>query len=646
MKKSKKSNFNKKLNFYFILTFLLLLTFSTFYSFYAISLLKGIENIFRSFITIFITLIFGFFIYKSYIVYKKNNFKSIIKIVVIIILYSILLGFSSLLIDRTYGKIKGLSNHNLSYSSSMIALKETRVSKIEKLDNKKIGILEDTENIVGSVIPNSVIKEYNIKNQIVYYASFVELLDALLSKEVGYIFVPTNYNILFGNIETYENLEQTTKIIYTSSKTIKKTTIKGSISKPFTLLLMGVDSAKEGIKGSSFNGDSLNLITFNPETLNSTILSIPRDTYLPISCFKNQRKNKITHAAWYGQDCMIKTIENMVDINVDYYVKINFKGLVQIVDSLGGINVDVPYSFCEQNSERKWGDKTIYLEKGYKLINGEEALALSRNRKSNKDKCSPIWTNHDSNDFIRGQNQQLIIKGILEKLKDVKSIDTVNDIFDSVSNNFETNMSTNEILSLYNILKRVLNLKNNANVDLLFGIQKLYLSGYDLIINDYSLKDKQGTKLNLYNFVPYQGSIKDISTEMKTNLGLIKGEIVKSISFSALVPYNKMIVGKNDYTESKINLVPSFINKHEDEVKAWADRNNIKLIINKIEAKESTDFVGMVKKQTALPNMEVSLIGSNGFEVYVIEKEKVTPEEPTENIIEENLIIENSNSLE
>ena len=75
------------------------------------------------------------------------------------------------------------------------------------------------------------------------------------------------------------------------------------------------------------------LITFNPETLNTTMLSIPRDTYVPITCFSGQAKSKITHAAWNGETCMMNTIENFTGINIDYYVKINFKGVI-IMDNL------------------------------------------------------------------------------------------------------------------------------------------------------------------------------------------------------------------------------------------------------------------------------------------------------------------------
>ena len=91
-----------------------------------------------------------------------------------------------------------------------------------------------------------------------------------------------------------------------------------SITEPFTMLLMGIDSTDEVLeKNAIANGDTLILITFNPKTLNATMISIPRDSYVPIACWSDQAENKITHAAGYGTDCMMQTIENYFDINID-----------------------------------------------------------------------------------------------------------------------------------------------------------------------------------------------------------------------------------------------------------------------------------------------------------------------------------------
>ena len=169
---------------------------------------------------------------------------------------------------------------------------------------------------------------------------------------------------------------------------------------------MGVDSAEEDLSKAAGLGDSLMLITFNPKTLNTTIMSIPRDTYVPITCYRNS-KSKITHAASGGDSCMINTIENFFDINIDYYAKINFRGLMKLVDALGGIDVEVPYSFCETTMWRS-EEYMVYVDEGMQHLNGEQALALSRNRKTYK-RCGAKYSKGPRNDFVRGQNQQLVI---------------------------------------------------------------------------------------------------------------------------------------------------------------------------------------------------------------------------------------------
>ena len=86
-----------------------------------------------------------------------------------------------------------------------------------------------------------------------------------------------------------------TKVIFKQQKVLKKEiNSKKDLTEPFTILLMGVDSEQEDISQGVFNGDSLLLLTFNPKTLSTTILSIPRDSYVPIACFEGNRRNKIT----------------------------------------------------------------------------------------------------------------------------------------------------------------------------------------------------------------------------------------------------------------------------------------------------------------------------------------------------------------
>ena len=570
--------------FAFIITLIstLILLGGTSYLIYNLSLLKDIENLLRLLaviVLIIIALILVILGIRFLNKYKKPKISIIIILMLIFGGAELFIGYN---INKVYGSLKKVSSHDeyTTYSASLITLKTNDVDSIEDIDDAKLGILEDETSIEGSIIPKEVIKNKDLSNKTESYDSYISMIDALKAEKIDYIFLPTNYVIMFGNMEGYEDLDTTTKIIYTQTKKIKKEKSNNNktkpITEPFTILLMGVDSETEGIGNSSFNGDSLMVITFNPKTLTTTILSIPRDSYVPIACFPNQRKNKITHAAWKGEECMQQTIENFLDIDIDYYVKINFKGVVQLVDTLGGVDVDVPYNLCEQNSNRQWGKNTVYIEQGKQKLNGEQALAFARNRHANPGMCSAKWTNYTSNDFIRGQHQQEIVMALLNKFKSVKDLDTVYKLLDTISNNMNTNMSTEQILSLYNVFKQMSS-KSGYTTDMaeLIGMQRLYLNGHDARIVDYG-----GTNLSLYNYVLYDSSIKAVSDAMKENLGLKKAKVIKKFSFNINKPYEEKVIGKNETKGDGITLLPSFVGKSVSYVNSFCSANGIKVNVN------------------------------------------------------------------
>lgn len=412
----------------------------------------------------------------------------------------------------------------------------------------------------------------------------IEMIHAMYDKEIDAIFLNSNYATLFSS-NGFENINEETLVLTSKTKATKEEINKEvSFDKPFTILLMGVDSTKESIKSSSaVNGDALLLVTFNPKTLNATILSIPRDTYVPITCFKNKRENKITHAAWQGQDCMIKTIENFTNMKIDYYAKINFKGLVKLVDILGGIYVDVPYSLCEQNSSRLWGDNTVFVEKGYRKLNGEQALALSRNRHIPNDgsdvgkvmaKHCPTYKEGNRNDFVRGENQQKVIGAIINELKNIKSLEGLNSLLDLMSDSIETNISTNQIFSLYNIGKELLINSDSTK----FSFDTLYLQGKGQLIWDIAFKKP------LYNYYYNRDSLKDVVKAMNINLEKEKPTIIKEAFFSINKVYKKETIGKGPYSKTYLeNTVPKFIDKNPNVAVSWGEKNNIEVIVKEVE---------------------------------------------------------------
>ena len=400
-------------------------------------------------------------------------------------------------------------------------------------------MISDKNNVESYIIPKEIIKENNIDNdKIVSYDDFLLMLDDLYDEKIDGAFVSSSFSTMFSSNDKYSDIKNKVSVIKTKDKKMKKQSASSSktLTEPFSVLLMGVDSEKESLESSSsLNGDALMLITFNPSTMNATILSIPRDTYVPIACYKNKAKNKINAAAYGGEKCMIETIENLTDIKIDYWVKINFKGVVKLVDALGGVEVDVPYAFCEQNSNRDFGKYTVFVEKGRQTLNGEQALAFSRNRHTWPKICGKKYSNYTSNDFIRGQNQQQVVNAMLNKLKSINSLEEIYSILDVVGSSIDTNISKETMITGFDTFKNLIKKAKNINSEDFVGTQRLYLSGYDKMMN------------NIYYFMYYKQSLEEIKEAMKINLELEKPEMDKEFSFSINEPYESTQIGKGTY---------------------------------------------------------------------------------------------------
>ena len=544
---------------------------ATGYFLYSLTLLGDIEKTLRIIVGIVLILLMVFFFFHLRRTARKKKKVRFTIDIILSIIYSAILIFIGGNIIKTIGKVGHVTARETTYSASIVTLSTNKATSINDISSSKpIGMIKDKKSVDGYQIPKQIIEDKGLKNKIESYDNYTDLLADLYDEKIEYIFLPSGYQTMFTSIEAYKNIAEDTKVLYTQKKSVKQEVSAGkSLKEPFTILLMGIDSDTNDLnQSSSFNGDSLMLITFNPTTLNSTILSIPRDTYVPIACFNGKRKNKITHAAWQGEQCMMDTITGFTGIPIDYYVKINFKGAVQLVDALGGIDAEVPIGFCEQNSDRAWGENTICVDAGYQHLNGEQALAWSRHRKS-----------AGFDDFVRGQNQQLVVKAMLNKLKDVRDLDTVYKILDTVGTNMATNMTTNEILSLYNIGKDVLTRTKDMAVEDVLSMQHLYISGADANIYDYSTINGQGTRMRLYNFVPYQESLDAVIEAMKINLEMVEPKMTKTFSFDASVPYEENIIGKMSEGSTNLTLLPDFTGDSTFSVLSYGSAHGIKIIV-------------------------------------------------------------------
>ncbi len=541
------------------------------FAIYELLLLSSIETLIRFIVIGIIGVLDLYFITKANRIIKGKikKKKSINKglFITILFIYSIICFLVGGIIFYVYGKIDSLNKNTVTYTSKLLVMNNNAATDIDDINEMTIGILDDQKNPEGYIIPQEIIRENKLQdeNEIKKYDDYTSMLVDLYANELDAMFVSGSYVSMFSGITGYENIEIDTKVITSKDKKMKKAATSSietassgkSITEPFTILLMGIDSTDEVLeKNAIANGDTLILITFNPKTLNATMISIPRDSYVPIACWSGKPENKITHAAAYGNDCMINTIQNYFDTKIDYYAKINFKGLVKLVNAVGGVEVDVPQVLCTDDSSR---GGEICIQPGRQVLNGEQALVFARNRKALA-----------NGDFGRAQHQQEIIMALVNKMKNIKDVSKFMEILNTISNSLDTNLTTKQILSFYNVGKDIIKKSLSSNDADLINIQQLFLQGTGQMIYD------ERAKMVLWDYVPINDSRKDIIQAMKENLELANHNIIKEFSFSINEPYEKEIIGKGPYKKTgTYTLLPDFTGDSEATARAYALKNGI-----------------------------------------------------------------------
>ncbi len=597
---------------------------------YSLILYEGVETFYRIY---GIILLIYFFLFLSYLLLRSIKKKTLSSFLVPAILTVIIIGceFGGFYyLTKIYNSINAYSDTSNTYYSSLVTYDKSLKSE-KDLKNKKIGIVNDTKDIEGNILPNEIIKKHklNSSNEIKEYDSTMELLHALSNKEIDAAFFSRNYADMFYSLEGYENIKEDTKVLLEESKVYESNeeNIKSdtaSLDKPFTMLFIGVDSSKDGVT-SGYNGDVLLLATFNPTTLRATITSVPRDTYLKTAC-SNGNYRRINTTTWgSSSSCAVQTIEKLFDVDIDYYAKINFKGVVSLVDAVGGIDVDVPYSFCEQNSSRSWGKNTIYVKKGKQHLNGEQALAFARNRHGWPKHCSDEWNQGNRSDFQRGKNQMKIIMGVANAATKLKDPNDAIAILEKIKSNFQTNITTKDVLSLYNLAKSIV-LNDNSN---LVNVQRTQLKTYSVWGKVYEPQSKGYPAVQ----IPYKGSINDIKKEINANLGKTKIELIKKASFDLNKLYEETLIGQGTYTAPTVNTLKRLSNYSVSEIKSYASKNKLKLkFIDYSTNKEvSIDSWTDYKFHSQKEHVDTLIDQLSSLTIYVKKKAVSTPvEKPTE----------------
>ncbi|HEM3511364.1 LytR family transcriptional regulator [Streptococcus suis] len=205
-------------------------------------------------------------------------------------------------------------------------------------------------------------------------------------------------------------------------------------TEPLTILLMGVDM-DQATRGGDWEGgrsDSMILVTVNPKTKETNMMSLTRDIMVEIAEANGESSGtveKLNHSYSYGQAPMaIATIEKMMDINIDRYIEINMDGLIELVDAVGGIEVNNTLGFPISISEHEPAYTSI-VQPGKQLVNGDQALVYARMRYDDPE-----------GDIGRQRRQREVITAIIKKLLQLDGLTQYKKILTAISNNMRTNI--------------------------------------------------------------------------------------------------------------------------------------------------------------------------------------------------------------
>lgn len=263
---------------------------------------------------------------------------------------------------------------------------------------------------------------------------------------------------------------------------------------PVSILLIGVDNGAFGRGVDAGRADTIMVLTINPDTKETQLLSIPRDTY--VTLHDSGEKDKINHSyAYGGVENTINTVQDYLDIPIDYYISVNMSGLVGVIDAIGGIEVTSDFAFDFWDSGQSFSFK-----EGEIHLTGDEALGFARMRKEDPE-----------GDTGRQKRQQKVIEGVMKKALSLDSIANYGDILATLSDNVKTNLTMQELIKL----------------------QRGYLPAFESL-NKIVISDYVPTYIDeiYYSVVP-DAELLAISSTLRNSLGLTEEDFASIVGESS-----------------------------------------------------------------------------------------------------------------
>lgn len=332
-------------------------------------------------------------------------------------------------VNSAFQKITG--NSKKTSSVAVAVLKENPAENLKDLKKSKFGIQYATNKDQMNSSVKTIEKELNREIKLKEYPGIIEEAQGLVDKEIqAIIFNPSHTTIIKEQIPDFE---KKIKIVYSHDLVIEiENTAEGQdVLDPFVVYLSGIDV--EGDISKESRSDVNILAAVNPESHQVLLVTTPRDYYVPIPGVSRGQKDKLTHAGLYGVDVSMATLAELYDVEIPFYGRVNFTSMIDIVDALGGLEVE-----SDQEFNTGWeAGKEFHVKKGLNKLDGKEALAFCRERKS-----------LPGGDNDRGRHQQAVLTAMIKKMMSPAMLRGATNIINSVSDGVDTNFSMNQIQKL------------------------------------------------------------------------------------------------------------------------------------------------------------------------------------------------------
>ncbi len=398
---------------------------------------------------------------------------------IISILLSVLLMIGSLYVAQGNSVLDSITGANEKTTRiSLVVLKDSDYQSISDLKNKTIEAnLDDEDNAkyMSKAIEALNKEESTIKVE--NASSYAQMADDLYNENTEAIYInEANYGMLEEEHDTFLN---DTRVLWSYDIVEQTEDISKNVNvtkEAFTIFISGIDTT--GPVSTVSRSDVNMLVTVNPTTKQILMTSIPRDYYVTLA--NRGEKDKLTHAGLGGVENSVATIENFMDIDINYYARVNFTSLIKMVDALGGITVYSPVSFTTLHGGYQ-------INKGYNEMDGDKALGFVRER---------YGLSGGDNDRVKGQR---VLTGMLEKAMSPAILTNYSSVLSSIEGSFETNMSSREITSL---------IKMQLNDMSSWDIYQVQLSGSGQMMTGGSYMPNN----RLYYMIPDESSINECSS--------------------------------------------------------------------------------------------------------------------------------------